>query len=151
MPFVIAVLVLVAISFISLKFRAYMCFTMTMIGAGALIAGLIGGEDMFTYGGAAFLAGGLLILFISAGRVEKSRRFVYMGHLFIYGLFVMLRVTLIMTIVLIPVAAIVRGVCTSWHEVVVVDEMGRTVKNVYVDDAGRGSDGKQYTKYDNPY
>ena len=152
MAFVIAVLVLVAISFVSLKLRAYMCFFMVIAGISALIAGPARGESMFTYGGAASLAGGILILFLSSFKVERSRRLIYMLHLFLYGMVMMLRLMMIMTIILIPFVGFAGAICTHWHEVLVVDEMGRsTGKRVMVEDHGFGDDGNRYEKYDDPF
>lgn len=151
MPIAIAVLTLVAVSFISLKFRAYMCFWMVTAGIAALIAGPARDESIITYGGGILLAGGLLILFLSSFKVERSRRIIYMLHLFVYGMVMTLRLMMIMSLVLIPFAGLVGTICANWHEAVVVDEMGRETGKVYIDDRGRGSDGKKYKKYDRPF
>lgn len=152
MAFVIAVLVLVAISFVSLKLRAYMCFFMIIAGISALIAGPARGESMFTYGGAVSLAGGILILFLSSFKVERSRRLIYMLHLFVYGMVMMLRIMMVMTIILIPLVGFAGAICQNCHEGLVVDEMGRsTGKRVTVSESGYGSDGNRYEKYDNPF
>lgn len=151
MPFAIAVLVVAALSFASLKLRAYMCFGMVMFGIAALIAGPLRDESIITFGGVFFLVGGLLILFLSSLKVEKSRRLIYMLHLFIYGMFMMVRLMMIMAIILIPFTGIVGGMCKEWHERVLVDEAGRGIGKVYVDDNGMGADGKKYEKFDRPF
>lgn len=151
MPFVIAVIIIILISFVSLKFRAYACFSLIMIGFSAFIAGKIGGESLFTIGGLVFLIGGILILFLTSLRVERSKRLTYMVRLFLYGFFMCVRIMLIMMIIGIPFAAFVGAFCKDYHERIVVDSFGTQIGKVYVDENNRAADGTQYEKYNNPF
>lgn len=148
----VAVLIIIALSWFFIGFRAYACFNMLMIGLGALIAVLLGADPFWIVIGLPLFLGAIIILFLTSLRVEKSHRISYIIHLLLYGMFAMLKVMMIMMIVTIPLAAFVGGISADCREMVLVDCFGNaTGERVTVNmDNMRDASGKKYQKYD-PY
>lgn len=150
MPFIIAIVILGILAIVWVRFRCYVCFNFVIIGVSLLIAGSISDESIFTTGGWAFLVGGLLIMFITSLKVERSRRPYYMLNLFLSGLFSFLQMITLMLIITIPLMSIMKAMATDYRERVIVDCCGNKIGTAYTDDYGNSIDGKKYTPYD-PY
>ena len=150
MPLIIALIILVLIAFVSVKFRCFVCFNLLILGIASLIAGSAMDDSFFTTGGAVFLIGSLLIMFLTSLKVEKSRRAHYMVSLFLSGMFSFLHGMLIMMIITIPFAKACKVLSTDYQERVLVDLQGHEIGKVYVDKDLKGVDGKQYDIHD-PY
>lgn len=150
MAFVVALIIIALISFVSVRFRCYACFNLLMIGLAAFIAGNMMNESLFTVGGAVFLFGGLGIMFLTSLKVEKSRRIYYMGNLFLSGMFSFLHVMLIMMIVTISFASIMHVMAKDYREKVLVDVNGNRLGTVLVDENNVDPHGNVYNPHD-PY
>ena len=150
MAFVVALIIIALISWVSVKFRCYACFNLVMIGAALVIAGGMREESLFTVGGWVFLVGGVLIMFLTSLKVEKSRRLYYMRNLFLSGMFSFLHVMLIMTVVLISFGSVMKALSKEYREMVLVDLNGNRIGKVMVDENYVDPTGKTYDPYD-PY
>lgn len=152
MPLVIAIIIIVLFAFASIKFRAYACFNLIILGISAILAANMGGDSIFSTIGWASLITGLVIMLATAMiQVEKSRRVGYMVRLFLYGMLLFLQVMLTMLIITIPLVNFTKEICKDYKERIVVDCYGNEIGKVYVDENLKGADGKQYSNYDNPY
>lgn len=150
MALVVALGVIALMAFASVKIRCYVCFNLIMIGFSAWIAGGIREEALFTFGGGAMLICGLLIMYVTSLKVEKSRRFSYMLSLFLSGFFSFLHMMLIMLIITIPFAGFCKMLATDYRERVLVDANGSAIGKVYVDDSLTDPEGNRYSVHD-PY
>ena len=150
MPFLIAVVILGLLAVASIRFRCYICFQLVIVGISLLIAGSIKDESMFTTGGWILFGGGLLIMYLTSLKVERSRRMYYMLNVFLSGLFSFLRLTMLILLVTIPLMGVMKAMATDYRERVIVDCCGNKIGTAYTDDYGNSIDGKKYTMYD-PY
>lgn len=141
MAMIIALLVILLISWISISFRAFSVFNLICIGAAMLIAVHVGGDPFWRTPGLIMLIGGLAILAITSFQVHGSARIPHMFHVFVYGFFMFVRMILIMLIVTIPVAGMVGAICHSYKEMCLAD--GRTVM---LDENLQDSAGRQYKR-----
>lgn len=148
----IAILILIVLSWFFIGFRAYACFSMLVIGLGAIIAVLLGADPFFMAMAVPMVIGAAVILLITSLRVEKSERIHYIIHLLLYGMFGFLRMMMIMLIVTIPLAALVGGVAADCRDMVLVDCFGNdTGRRVTVNmDTMKDAEGRSYTHHD-PY
>lgn len=147
-----ALVIIAVLSWFFLVFRAFCSFNLIIIGVGGLIAVGCGADDFLFAQCLAFLICGLLINLVTSLKAERSARGRYMVSLFLYGLFMFLKVTMICLIISIPFVSFISAMGKEYREVIVVDCLGHsTGKRVYVDESGKGSDGNRYKKYDDLY
>lgn len=134
-------------------FRAFACFNLVMIGLGMFIAGGPKGyEGFFRIPGLIMFLVGIGILYGTSLKCEKSRRFHYMKELFLYGMFLFLKMIMYTMIITIPLGVMLKRFSADYREAALVDSMGRHVKNIMVTDEGCDVEGNRYQVIDNdPY
>lgn len=147
-PALVAIVIIALISFVSIRFRAFACFNLVMIGLAMAIAG-----GFWRWPGIIMLAGGILILFLTSLKASPRMRLHYMFNMFLAGMFAFLKMFMICTIIMIPVGAMLGAIGANYREVAVADLNGNVIGKATIDlDTGRDVEGRQYTRIDNdPY
>jgi len=128
----IAVAVVVLLAWKWMAFRAYSVFCLLMAGIALLIAGWGIKTPAMSIAGAVCTAAALVILYGTSLSVEKSRRKSYMGHLFLWGMLIFVKICLICTIILIPLVKLV-AMPLDMQKAIVVDSFGSRIRETYVD------------------
>ncbi len=149
--FIIAVAILAIIAVFNITMRSFMAFSCTVIGFSCFVVGLIGKENIFLFLGLGIFAVGFLILYVSSiKRSEPSARKKYMLNMWIYGMFIFVKIIVISLIITLPLLYFLNGMLKSYRTVVVVNEQGFKVGEAMIDDDGYDVHGNYYDEYD-PY
>jgi multisubunit Na+/H+ antiporter MnhB subunit len=128
----VAIVIVIILGWKWMAFRAYSVFCMLMAGISLMIAGWGIKTPEMTLTGAAFTATSVLILVVSSRTVEKSRRKTYMLHLFLWGMFIFVKICVICSIILLPLLSAI-AVPLDMHKAVVLDSTGSRIRETYVD------------------
>lgn len=140
---IVALIIIALLAKFVFWFRAYAVFNLVLMGGGMFIAGLIG-DSFWILPGAAMLGTGILIMFVTARAAEPSRRPAYMGALFLYGMFLFLRVMMIGLIITIPFVKALSAMSGEWREVALVNGAKVTINTSTMQDAM----GNKYVQYE---
>ncbi len=144
----IAIAILLIISYFSISVRSYLAFNCTVIGIGATIAGLTSDEKIFLYLGICVFTVGIAMLYLtSLTRAERSARKRYMLYMWVYGMFIFIKIIIICMVITLPLLALVNAASKSYHTVVVVDKCGNQIGTADIDDYGNDFAGNHYDTY----
>ncbi len=147
MEMIPALIIIALLSWFFLAFRAFASFNLIMIGGCMLLAVAFGADPFFTTLGLPMLIAGLLISFVTSLKAERSARGRYMVHLFLYGLFLFLRLCLILSIIGIAFAAFMAKLSHEYREMIIVDCAGNRIGKAVVDvDSMTDIHGNSYAK-----
>jgi len=143
MTFIIAVLILIILSVFSLGLRAYMGFSMLLVGFATTLMGLFG-EKVLLILGLCALAYSFFCAYFTVHTSPKGMLRLQILRFYGYGMFLFIKVMLTMLIVFIPLAQIFGQFARSYRDVMIIDCLGREIGRTTVDDRNRGPNGEQF-------
>lgn len=142
--FIVALVVLAILSKFFMGLRAYLCFSLLMIGVAGIISGMLGADSLFLYIGIAGVVFSVGAAYLTSLSVEASQRPTQIFRFFVYGLLVFAYVLLLTLLITIPLATAFGRIMDNYREANIVDASGRTVGKAHVNKDLRGADGTQY-------
>lgn len=139
---IIAILVLIAVSFFSVSIRAIMMSTLLLTGIALLII------PQYRVFGTAVTAISLILLYFSSLSTPPAKRIQRMGVEFLYGVLMIAKIAFYMLIITIPLAKYIAKGAESWHEAIVVDEFGSAIRKEMINQDFKDARGRKYEQWD---